>query len=254
MSASVRLRFKFTLLGTAEEQVKANWAHWIAQALFLAAFVALIDYLFPGFIPFKFWELWQTKGTVGEWLVVSWPILVWAGGLTFLVAAFTKNSRYENTHAEEYLQRGLWLSLRAGVMEEIVFRWLMFMLCTFSVQVADYIFGGFIFTHGWIWLVNEYLLIPLADFATCGILHNVLTNASTWYIAAALLLANARFRDGHKYQGLIGVINSWVIGMYMFWLMFTYGLVAAIVVHFTYDALIFGIRFVDRVIERSNSR
>jgi hypothetical protein len=39
--------------------------------------------------------------------------------------------------------------------------------------------------------------------------------------------------------------------MFFFYLMFTYGLVAAIVVHFLYDALIFFVRYLDEVIERA---
>lgn len=53
------------------------------------------------------------------------------------------------------------------------------------------------------------------------------------------------------YLGWFGFINSWFIGLYFFCLTFTFGLIAAIVVHVTYDVLIFVIRYLDRVIERS---
>jgi hypothetical protein len=39
--------------------------------------------------------------------------------------------------------------------------------------------------------------------------------------------------------------------MYFFYLMFTFGLVAAIVVHLVYDVLIFTIRYLDQLQERA---
>lgn len=49
-------------------------------------------------------------------------------------------------------------------------------------------------------------------------------------------------RNGHAYQGWFGTINSWFLGLYFFYIMLTHGLLAAIVVHFTYDFIIFTIR------------
>ena len=143
------------------------------------------------------------------------------------------------------------LSLRAGVMEEIVFRWLIFMWSIAAVRVLDWILGGFVFSHGLVWFLNEYITLPIADFVTFRLLHSLLTDPSAWFVAVGLIVANARFRDGHKYQGWFGMVNSWFIGMYFFYLMLTYGLLASITVHFLYDALIFTIRYVDRVIERA---
>lgn len=93
------------------------------------------------------------------------------------------------------------------------------------------------------WFNNE-ILVPFADWASFGKMHNLLitdspTNPDAWAIGAGLITANARFRDGHKYQGPLGIVNSWYIGLVMFWLMFTYGLVAAIAIHFLYDFGIF---------------
>jgi hypothetical protein len=125
------------------------------------------------------------------------------------------------------------------------------MWCIAMAKLGDYILGGFIFEHGLVWLLYSFVLSPIADFFTFGILHEQLSGADTWFVAAALLMANSQFRDGHKYQGLLGLVNSWFIGMYMFYLLFTYGLVAAIVVHLIYDLCIFAIEYLDRAHERS---
>lgn len=241
------------LLTARSKQVKveADWAAWLKQALSLSVLVALVKLIFPHAIPFTFWGLWNTTGSVGDWLTASWPILLWAVGITFLISALTRNSHYENYHAESHLSAGIWLSLRAGIMEEIVFRWLIFMWCIAMAKLSDFILGGFLFGHGLTWLLYSFILSPIADFFTLGILHEQLSGTDTWFIAAALLMANSHFRNGHKYQGLMGFVNSWFIGMYMFYLLFTYGLVAAIVVHLVYDLCIFAIEYFDRAHERS---
>lgn len=93
------------------------------------------------------------------------------------------------------------------------------------------------------WLVDPVkwvygvLLVPLADFMTMGYLHDILYHPHSWAIGAAVLSTNAFFRDGHKYQGLFGVINAWFGGMLFFWMLFEYGLVACMVVHFLYDVV-----------------
>jgi hypothetical protein len=56
---------------------------------------------------------------------------------------------------------------------------------------------------------------------------------------AALLSSNGRFRDGHLYQGTIGWIDAWFCGMILFYIMFKWGLFAAIIVHFFYDFFLF---------------
>ncbi len=55
----------------------------------------------------------------------------------------------------------------------------------------------------------------------------------------AILWSNAKFRDGHKYQGPSGMLNSYVIGIYMFYVAFTHGLIYAIVLHVMFDAVLF---------------
>lgn len=91
---------------------------------------------------------------------------------------------------------------------------------------------------------------PLADWTTFGYLHPWIFHKTGWIIGAAMLSSNAFFRDGHKYQGLFGVINAWFAGMFFFWLMWNHGLLAAILVHFTYDFIIFAFAAARQGIQR----
>lgn len=99
-----------------------------------------------------------------------------------------------------------------------------------------------------------YIAGPLASMVTLGKMSNILFHPSGWAVGSALLSSNGFFRDGHKYLGLFGWINSWFIGMFMFWLLFEYGIVACIVVHFLYDFFIEVVRYMDKVIERALTR
>ncbi|NTU98553.1 hypothetical protein HGA64_00910 [Candidatus Falkowbacteria bacterium] len=67
---------------------------------------------------------------------------------------------------------------------------------------------------------------------------------------SAVLWSNAKFRDGHKYQGCAGMLNSYLIGFYMFYICFTHGLLYAVVVHFIFDAVLFSSEHAVEVIKR----
>lgn len=69
---------------------------------------------------------------------------------------------------------------------------------------------------------------------------------------SAIMWSNIKFRNGHKYQGPYGMFSSYVFGMYMIYIAFTYGLMYAIALHFIYDALLFGSEHFVQVIKNRN--
>ena len=86
--------------------------------------------------------------------------------------------------------------------------------------------------------VEQSLLIAASGLVAGGLLFMVGRALIGWARPQFVILATtgsvgraaaAALVMGHKYQGLFGLINSWFIGMYFFYLMFTFGLVAAIV-------------------------
>lgn len=82
------------------------------------------------------------------------------------------------------------------------------------------------------------LFIPVANWLTFGALAPQLL-ATNWVLGAAIVSAAGDFRDAHKYLGLLGYINSWFMGMLLFWLMFRYGIFTAMVAHAIYDMILF---------------
>jgi hypothetical protein len=226
---------------------------YLVEAFVAFFVVALIEWIWPNATPFTFFGLWHMEGSVLQWLYAALPIFAWGAGVTAWRAFRTYNEPEQNRHAEVILAGGFAISLWAGVMEEICFRWLIFLKAIIAALVVNYIFFGFLGFGVLEWLTVN-LLAPVANFFTLGSLANYLANPAMWSVAAGMIAANGFFRDGHKYQGKFGWINSWFLGMYFFYIMLTFGLPAAILVHFLYDMLIFAVVYVDLAIERAQGR
>lgn len=163
----------------------------------------------------------------------------------------TLNKPEFNRHAEKVLVDGVNVSVVAGLSEEIVFRWLLFLNAIWFLKLSNWMFFGWL-GFGMVEHLYLWVLAPVANFFTLGQMSHLFYHQAGWFVGAAMITANAKFRDGHMYLGFLGFVNSWFIGMYLFWVMFRYGLPAAILVHFLYDLFIFCVIYVDAAIERSN--
>jgi hypothetical protein len=227
--------------------------NYLSKAFFGFFIIILVRWLFPDIIPYSLFEFWNMHdGGLMDWLITAWPIFAWAAGVNIIHYFFADKSRRAYMDAEKLFGAGLVSSLWAGVMEEICFRWLIFLSGIWGIKFANFIFFGFLGFGIPEW-TQIHLWGPLANFATLGYLNGILTNPSLWAVGASLLATNAFFRDGHKYQGWLGYVNSWFIGMFMFWVLFKYGLVACITIHFAYDAIIDITLYCMRVVERQFS-
>ncbi len=228
---------------------------WLSVFIY-SAVIIFVSYFYPTFLPWGAFGLLRIKGSVGEWFQASYWLLAWGFGVTFIASVASLaagNDWVEVKYAEERLLERLLMSVWAGVVEEICHRWIIFLAAIPIITVGNYLIFGFL-GFG----VGEFFQVhisgPVANFFTLGILKEFLADPGKWAIGAAILSSNASFRNGHKYLGWFGFINSWFIGMFFFSLMFRFGLPAAIVIHFFYDALIFTIQYIGMVIERAGMR
>lgn len=206
--------------------------------------ILIVKAVWPDVIPFGTLDAWHMTGGLTDWLAAGWPLLAWGFGIQSLILLVRWEGRvmkdaFEEASPLEILKAGTLISLWAGVMEEISFRWLIFYAKIFWIKVANFLLFGFL-GFGLIRLFQLHLFGPIADFTTFGSLQGFLTAPAAWAIGASMLATNAIFRDGHAYQGWFGLVNSWFSGMFFFWLMFGYGLPAAILIHFLYDFVVFG--------------
>jgi len=239
----------------SEESGKKQGKNYLATAFGGIFVILLVKWLWPRAIPFGMFEFWTPKGAVADWLYVSLPLLAWGVGVNLVIDLLRgglTRSAFAGT-PKDIIGGGLLISLWAGLVEEVCFRWLIFLSAVATVQIGNFLIFG--------WLgfgVPEWFHLsvwgPIADFTTLGALNAQIFHAAGWYVGAAMLYANALFRDGHKYQGLFGTVNSWFTGMFFFWLMFRYGLPAAILVHFLYDLLIFAYAALSAAVRGSGRR
>lgn len=235
------------------EAITQNWKLLLSvrgvllSILITFGLLAILSLIVPDLLPFGLFEFWALKGSLLEAILISYPAYLFGMGLNAFYLFRTYNN-YKETPSE-ILLAGIGISVRAGVLEEVMFRWLIFLSSTLFLPVINWLFCGFMGLNIVEWMYAG-VLCPVANFFTFGLLKQFLLHSTRWSIGAAIISANSRFRNGHSYQGFVGFTVSWFMGMYFFWLMFTYGLVAAIAVHFLYDLLIFLVVWTDAVIER----
>ena len=200
-------------------------------------FVSIVKWLWPDSIPFGLFELWATKGSFALWIRATWPIFAWAV-IPTIFAVWLHRDAVTRGGEIERLARGLKVSMRAGLLEETLFRWLMFMSQIALYQLSNWIFFGWL-GFGLVEWLYLHLEAPIVNFFTFGLMHSYLYTPKGWAVGAAMIFTTNKFREGHEYQGCLGSINSWYLGLFFFYLTFNFGLPVAIVAHAVYDALIF---------------
>lgn len=235
-------------MSNSENQAKGLFA-WIATSVIILAFLLLVNWTSKDFFPIDLWAFWKfDNALVQEAIIFSIPIFIWGAGITTIAGCFKEYQQSIIDKSHQILASGFIISLIAGVCEEIIFRWILFYSAMIACQISNFLFFGFIpyilgssfacfeFTRIFYW----YILAPVVNFFAFFKLDWILYEKG-WIVGSAAVYSNAKFRDEHSYLGPLGYVNSWFLGFYLFWIMFTYGIPAAIVVHFVYDFLIFGI-------------
>jgi len=202
-------------------------------ALIIGSFVLwlIVGFFWPDFFnPFQWWLLTDNiPGAVAQ----SWPFFLYGVIVTLIIYL----SHYERVWDKEaVLVQDVYKSVMAGVLEELGFRCLFIFTSMAIIAVFNFITFGLVM---WLW---ENLMFPLTDILTLGLMHNNIYGFSALLVAGALS-ANAKFRDGHKYQGIFGYINSWFAGLYLLSVMLTHGIAVAILVHMIYNLIITFIRY-----------
>ena len=267
-----------TALSTDSDDKK--WASnlW-TRILFSAVLLVILNVVSPETIPISSSWVWRSEGSVSDWVSLAKPIFAWGFGVTLLFGILRKLTwEMRKTNALHAFLAGLVISVFAGVSEEILFRWILFLPTVALEQFFNWVFSGvlalllsavigagvgaafrnvfltFLLGLGFPVALGvafgglppglpEWFHMnvwgPFADLTTGGHLKDYIFHSTGFAVGAAMLTANSLFRDGHKYQGVFGYLNSWFIGMFLFYVMFTFGLPAAILVHFLYDVVVF---------------
>lgn len=221
---------------------KESYAENLIRTAAVSVIACAVAYTwFPAIMPFSMLALWTTKGSLGAWFGAYWWIFLW-GAVASTYSAYRKVSR-QGSNLEGGLGGnlfgGLFISLYAGVSEEILFRWICFLGAVPLVMFSNWLLLGFAGINIIAWIYTA-VLVPVANFTTFGMLAPFFYHPAGWQVGAAILSSNALFRSGHEYQGIVGMVNSWFLGMIFFSLAFQFGLIPAIIVHAAYDVVVIG--------------
>lgn len=187
--------------------------------------------------PFSIFEFWENSlNNWSNWYDIGRPLFAWGCGMQIFLIILLRNVFVEELIRVSFLALFI-LSIVSGLLEEILFRWLIFLVNIIFIKVINFLFLGWL---GWgIWqALHNLIFAPMINALTLGYLHNYLANPDIWFVGASMILTNASFRDGHQYQGCLGWLNSWFIGMFLFWITFNYGLICAILIHVFYNFLV----------------
>lgn len=226
-----------------DEKKQLTIFDFIARALIILPLLIFVNWFWEKPFAIDLWKYWIFDQTaIQQALTASIPIFIWAAAVNTIVGCFISFEKSDLRNTNEILTDGFCISLFAGVVEEFLFRWLFLYSAMLATQICCFLFFGWI--SSWFELprlLYQYIIQPIMELVSFGSLNWLWEY--NWLISSSVVSANATFRDGHKYQGFFGWVNSWVIGFFLFWIMFTYGLPAAIVVHFTYDFIIYVIIF-----------
>jgi len=240
--------------------------------------VLLIEMIAPSFFTYPYFSWSIPLSSIARF----WPLFVYAVGTAFLSGAHVRSSQFDET----ILGRKLTSSVLAGIWEEVGFRCLYICFGMIAIVIANWFYSTFlgilltvVFLLAFAYFSGtkrqigfallslvgvaasivlmtkadplywfyQYLMIPVLHFVSIGFLDTVLYGASPLFVMGAIL-ANSKFRDGHKYQGPVGMLNAWIVGFILLHAAVTYGLLTAITVHALYDVLFSIIRYVVRKI------
>lgn len=207
---------------------------WPGSALFSGLVVLpLTHWLAPDFMPLGAADIWSFHGTDPKaWALALLPLMAYAVILQSLVSGLAHPSRLRVRKEDDLLLR---MALRASLpalVEEIAFRWLIFLGAIPFLFLMDQCTFGLL---GW---VHVNVLIPLADLSSGYLLTDAFHHPSGWLVGASIVTTNGTFRDGHSYQGPVGWASAWFTGLYYFGLMFTYGLLVAMAGHFVHNLIV----------------
>ena len=90
----------------------------------------------------SFGEIWHPNPDVLGGLMSVWFIFLWGGGMTLIMGLILINAP-RNYFPGEVVAHGMWISLNAGIFEEIIFRWLRFAIAMIMLPFLNFITFGF---------------------------------------------------------------------------------------------------------------
>jgi len=254
---------------------------WLAVTFVL---VGLVEWINPGFFNYPYFY----KGVTVAGVMHYWPLFVYAAVMAYIGSIRLRSTKLDgeilgwgmvtSVLAGFWEELGFrWLFICTAMIGLAITNWIWSTFLAFvfgGICIVGGIYGlskekGFagtllgvivmafgvvcmmmFFTADPLYWIYDHIFVPVINFITFGQFHNILyyPDGSRLFIFG-MVVANAKFRDGHKYQGPIGFVNSWIIGFVMMGAMLHFGLWTAVVLHAVYDLEFDIIRYIFRKID-----
>lgn len=230
----------------------------VIALLALAGIVGLLVVLAKSFmavtVPYEFMQFWDTSGSGFDWLHAArwWFAAGAAGAVLFGYQRMRALERLERNplgallggltgaldrKAVTILKLRLGFGVVGGALGEVFVRWIALFVVLILVQFFNALFFEAWLGFGLFHLMQTYILGPVANFVTLGYLHDQLTNPALWPVGFAMFAVCVNTAEKHEYQGFIGQAFAWAFGMFMFYMLFTFGLLACITVHVLWNVM-----------------
>jgi hypothetical protein len=231
MNVRVSLKFLRIGMGLSYLAIPLYYLFWVLPA---AAFMLVFWWLDPHVVGLSRSFAWHGFSHMAQGLTHIWWFFAWGALLALIPAIIAiKNRESRDGEPGPMFLKGLWMSLNAGFFEEILFRWIFFFNMMVLLQIANVVLFHLVN------IVSAHILIPVGNFFSFGALRPELYGYG-WIVAAALLLSNHSFQEAHGPR-VFRMLNAWGGGMVLFWVMFNYGIWAAIVAHILYDVIMYSV-------------
>jgi hypothetical protein len=107
----------------SEENKGRNYLAKTFQAIFV---IAIVRWVWPWALPYEVFSFWSFKTPLIDGILAAWPCLAWAVVIQTLLELLRGQGslfeRFYRPSGHEILVKGFWISLWAGISEEICFR------------------------------------------------------------------------------------------------------------------------------------
>ncbi len=201
--------------------------------------------IYGRYYPLDFGTFFWAQSSPVDILISGVPFVVFTGIMNTYIAIKIKRGVSHKIVACEVYKIQLRSNARAGIFEELVYRFMVLLIFIPALELVNFVLAGFTTERqgplGWI---HSSFMAEFLDSLTFGFLEEQMLGES-WSLAFAILIANALFAKGHIYQGFAGLMHSWYMGFGFFYLTFSHGLLVAMIFHALLNSFVSTIGYAD---------
>jgi hypothetical protein len=119
--------------------IRAAVDGWQFYAIIASAFVGAWFVTWIGAVPFPLFQYWFVKWDWSEFAKIPWMLLLLGPTLSLFFAITSKNTWMDNVEISDSFWANILTAVKAGIFEEILFRWLLFYMAMFTFALDQWL-------------------------------------------------------------------------------------------------------------------